>query len=227
MSDLADTVFLLRTADDIRAVTLRAARNLGFDTYAVGYDHRPAKVAETILHNFSKSWDGSGNAELQTRDPVHQKQLRQVAPIVWGRDIYEKTGTQDIWEYYASLGMQSGLDVPLSQKNGVRMVVSVYRDGPLPPLDECIDRLAALHTFAHAIAASILPIANAEQFTERLTFADHSLLCRVLEGWPLKQLLHPRSLTLDSLRRQIRHLCSLAGVNHINGAAALYARAFA
>ncbi len=196
---------------------------LEFDTYKLGFGRTGGIVAPRIFHNMG-NWDGIGTVDMQARDPIHQLQKQGKGLLLkWDRSIYERHDVADLSDLYLQYGVGSGMDSLVKQSNGARLAFCVCRDSRyLPDDEEMADKLTHLYSFTHALSSIVTPLFEAQEFSEKLTRMDKDLLLKVLDRC---QPFNVQQQWQDvKVKRRIRRICHLAGVDTIETAAAIYAR---
>ncbi len=215
-SFLADLVSA-RNEADMRVLLKQMADHAGFETYVLAYGHAPEENQPlTVWHNFPQGWDGVGEPGMADRDPV-TKLIRAAIPrpIIWGKALYEQADAVDLWELFSTQGIRSGIDSPVRNPDGTRLVLTLAGDkDDLPRGEELIRQLNTTMTAASCFSAVVPGIVTAEQFVADLSVAHFDLLRFLFEGQSLEALARRYHQTEAFIGRQLASLAQRAGFQH-------------
>lgn len=104
------------------------------------------------------------------------------------------------------------------------LVVSLFRDGNLPKAEELIACIARLRHFTHTIAASSLPILEAQAMLDRLNAKQLEIVRMLIDGLTPEQIANKKRWQLASLQRQIATMTSVADLPSYTALAAMLQR---
>ncbi len=98
------SVLEAKNQDQFRAVVIRFAQNLGFDTVSamVAVDHVGAPPEFVAVHNTPMAYlEAFHDLDVSKRDPVSQHCKRNTVPIIWSQKTYLDNEAIELWEQQA------------------------------------------------------------------------------------------------------------------------------
>ncbi|MDK2122665.1 autoinducer binding domain-containing protein [Parachitinimonas caeni] len=227
MSNFLAELASAKSEREIRTLLRQIADHAGFETYALAVGHAPEKgLPTTVWHNFPQGWDGVGEPGMVERDPVARLvRAPNPAPVIWGQTLYWREGASDLWELFSSKGIRSGIDVPIRNPDGTRLVLTLATDQDnLPRGEELIRQMNVAVGAAHCFGAVVPGIVEAQQFAASLPRNHFDLLCYVLDGLPLEALSRRFQRTERQILSLLRQLAHSAGLGSPMAAAVLATR---
>src|SRR5262249_2107092 len=146
------SVLEAKNEDQFRAVVIRFAQRLGFETVSamVAVDRVGAEPEFVAVHNTPLAYlQTYGGGTIGKRDPGSQHCKRNTVPIIWGKRTYLDSGAIELWEHQAQFGYRNGIAMALHLPEGRHFLLGVDRDQALPMDKAELTRIVAeLQLFA-------------------------------------------------------------------------------
>jgi DNA-binding CsgD family transcriptional regulator len=183
------SVLEAKDLDQFRAVVIRFAQQLGFETVAATtIVDRPGVESQFVaVHNTPSAFESTFESLLVGKqDPVAQHCKYQTRPIVWSQRTYLDSGAVELWEHQAQFGYRNGIAMALHLPEGRHFWLGVDRDQELPIDSVALTRVVAdLQLFAvHAQDTAMRVLISEALQPERpaLTPRELDVLRWTLEG---------------------------------------------
>ncbi|WP_211333133.1 LuxR family transcriptional regulator [Pseudorhodoferax soli] len=125
------------SVDEAFAAIVNAAREVGFDSCAYGYQHPlPFSRSEIfLLNNYAKDWrERYDDAQYLGVDPTVIRARASIEPIVWSNKLFR--GAAQLWDEARSFGLRHGwAQSCFSPDGGVGLLSLARGDEPLSELE--------------------------------------------------------------------------------------------